>query len=112
MFFSPLKNRRRSERQWVALPVHIITAKSSIEGTTLNLSEHGMYVFTAADIPMNSEIEVVFRPPEEEESVQVSAIVRRKVLYLYGIEFLNKPTQPAQDPRSLHSGDNPSLGHR
>lgn len=94
------------------MPVRIITAKSHIEGTTLNLSEHGMYMFTAADIPLGDEIEIVFRPPGEKESVRVPAIIRRKVVYLYGIEFLNKPTQPSERRRSLPSQDNLTLRHR
>ena len=76
---------------------------SRIEGTTLNLSEHGMYMFTAADIALGSEIEIVFLPPGEKEPVQLSAIVRRKVVYLYGIEFLNNRSQPFEDRRSLES---------
>lgn len=74
-----------------------------MEGTTLNLSDHGMYLFTAANIPVGSEMEIVFRPPEEQELVRVSAVVRRKVIYLYGIEFLDKSKQPAEEQRFLHS---------
>ena len=70
--------------------------KSRIEGTALNLSEHGMYLFTASNIPAGSEIEITFSPPDEKEPVQVSAIVRRKVVYLYGIEFLDKITRLAE----------------
>jgi PilZ domain len=89
MFFSPLPDQRRSPRQWIALPVQILMGKSRIEGTTLNLSDHGMYLFTAANIPLDTEIEIAFRPPAEKHSVQLRAIVRRKIIYLYGIEFLN-----------------------
>lgn len=73
--------------------------KSRIEGTALNLSEHGMYLFTASNIPAGSEIEIVFCPPEQKEPLRVSAIIRRKVVYLYGIEFLDKTTHfgDAQD---------------
>ena len=89
MLFAPLRDQRRSERRWIALPVQIRMGKALIEGTTLNLSDHGMYLFTAANIALDSKIEIVFRLPEEKELVQVSAVVRRKVVYLYGIEFLN-----------------------
>ncbi|MGE5113046.1 MAG: PilZ domain-containing protein [Acidobacteriaceae bacterium] len=103
MFFPPVKDQRRSERQWIALPVHIYMGKSLIEGTTLNLSEHGMYLFTAANIPFDAKIEVVFRPPSEKETVRASAMVRRKVVYLYGIEFLNKRAQRAEEQSLLQS---------
>ncbi len=52
-----------------------------------------MYLFAAANIPLAGNIELAFRPPEEKELVHVSAIVRRKVVYLYGIEFLNQSTK-------------------
>ena len=101
MFFAPLRDQRRSPRHWIATPVHILMGKSRIEGTTLNLSEHGMYMFTAANIPLGSELEIVFQPQEEEEPVQVSGIVRRKVVYLYGIEFLDPTDQSSFRPGTI-----------
>ncbi|MDT8070430.1 MAG: PilZ domain-containing protein [Terriglobia bacterium] len=89
MFFSPLRDQRRSPRRWISLPIHILMGKSRMEGTTLNLSDHGMYLFTAANISLGSEIKILFRPPAEKETIQLSAIVRRKVVYLYGIEFID-----------------------
>jgi hypothetical protein len=77
--------------------------KSLIEGTTLNLSEHGMYLFTAANLLSGAEIEVVFQPPAEKGLLRASAIVRRKVVYLYGIEFLNKRMHRPDDRRLSHS---------
>lgn len=97
MFFTPLRDQRRSARHWITTPIHIRMGTAHIEGTALNLSEHGMYMFTASNIPSGSEIEIVFCPPEEKEPVRVSAVVRRKVVYLYGIEFLDKTTQLARD---------------
>ncbi len=102
MLFAPLTDQRRSERQWVATPVHILMGKSRIDGTTLNLSEHGMYLFTATNLPVGAEIELEFRPPNEKKLIQASAIIRRKVVYLYGIEFLNKRTQVSEDHLLLH----------
>jgi hypothetical protein len=93
MFFTPLRDQRRSARHWIATPVYILMGKSRIEGTALNLSQHGMYMFTASNIPSGSEIEIVFCPPGEKERIRVSAVVRRKVVYLYGIEFLDRTAQ-------------------
>jgi hypothetical protein len=103
MFFTPLRDQRRSARHWITTPVHIFMGASRIEGTALNLSDHGMYLFTASNIPSGSEIEIVFCPPEEKESVRVSAVIRRKVVYLYGIEFLDKQSHPARDRHFLQS---------
>lgn len=79
--------------------------KSRIEGTALNLSEHGMYIFTASNIPSGNEIEVVFCPPDEKEPIRMSAVVRRKVVYLYGIEFLDKTTQLPEAQAFVQSPD-------
>ncbi len=76
------------------MPIQIRLGQSRIDGTTLNLSDHGMYMFTAADIPIGTEIQLVFRPPDENILVEASAIVRRKVVYLYGIEFQSKTVHP------------------
>ena len=76
------------------MPIQIHLGQSRIEGTTLNLSDHGMYMFTAADIPLGSEIRLLFRPPDEKNLVEASAIVRRKIVYLYGIEFQSKTVHP------------------
>ena len=89
------------------MPIQIHLGNSRIEGTTLNLSEHGMYMFTAADLPLGSEIQLVFRPPDEANLVVASAIVRRKIIYLYGIEFQRKTLHPLEHatlmPESLTS---------
>jgi len=79
------------------MPVQIRMGAALIEGTTLNLSEHGMYMFTAANLPAGGDIEIVFRPPGEKHLVHASAVIRRKVVYLYGIEFIEKVTHPAED---------------
>ncbi len=83
--------------------------KSRMEGTALNLSEHGMYMFTASNIPSGSEIEVVFCPPEEKETIRISAVVRRKVVYLYGIEFLDKTTQVPDAQAFVQSPNDPAF---
>ena len=88
MFFVPAKIRRRSQRQWVALPVRIVVDGARIDGMSINISEHGLYVFAATTLSIGDEVEIVFRPPEKKKSVLIHGIVRRKAVYLYGIEFL------------------------
>lgn len=96
MLFPQSRDQRRSERRWIAIPVQIRVGKALIEGTTLNLSDHGMYLFTAANIALGSDIEIEFRPPEKKSVVRLCATVRRKVVYLYGIEFLNNLNQAGE----------------
>lgn len=47
-----------------------------------------MYLFAAAHLPLEADIEIEFRPPDAKQSVCVRGTVRRRALYLYGIEFV------------------------
>jgi hypothetical protein len=87
MLFVPAKNRRRSQRHWVAVPVLIRNGGSSIDGFSINISEGGVYLFAAANLSLGTQIEIEFRPPGRKRLVRALGIVRRRALYLYGIEF-------------------------
>ena len=83
------ENRRRSQRQWAAVPVRIHVSGSRVDGVTINLSDHGMCVFAVAHLSIGAELEIAFRRPGEERLVRAYGVVRRRAVYLYGIEFLN-----------------------
>jgi hypothetical protein len=89
MVFRPAKNRRQSFRHWAAVPVLIRHRGSRIDGHSINISEGGMYLFAAAHLPPGTLIEIEFRPPHGKELVRATGIVRRRALYLYGIEFVS-----------------------
>jgi hypothetical protein len=89
MVFPSAKNRRRSHRQWVSVPVLIRHRGSRIDGHCINISEGGMYLFAAAQLLPGTQIEIEFRPPHVKEVVRAIGAVRRRALYLYGIEFLS-----------------------
>ena len=105
MLFVPAKDRRRSERHWVAVPVLIRNRNSRIEAFSINISEGGIYLFAAAHLLPGARIEIEFRPPGKKKAVRTSGIIRRRALYLYGIEFLaedaaaarSQPTVQAQE---------------
>ena len=63
----------------------------------INLSDVGMCVFTIANLPLGSQVEVEFLPPRSKEHVRVSGTVRHRALYLYGIEFLADSAQRRGD---------------
>jgi PilZ domain-containing protein len=88
MVFRPTKNQRQSKRQWVAVPVVIRHRGSRIDGHSINISAGGMYLFAAAHLSPGTLIEIEFRPPNGKEVVRSTGTVRRRALYLYGIEFL------------------------
>jgi PilZ domain len=74
----------------MAVPVRIRLGESRIDGVTINVSEHGMYVFAAANLTVGADIDIAFCPPGQKR-VRACGIVRRKAVYLYGIELVTKP---------------------
>ncbi len=82
-----VEERRSFRRHWAAIPVVVRYRDACIEGVSINLSEGGMYLFAAAHLPIGSPIELEYRPQNAKQLVSVSATVRRRALYLYGVEF-------------------------
>ncbi len=48
-----------------------------------------MFLFAAMNLSVGAVIEIAFCPSGTNRTVSVSGIVRRKAMYLYGIEFLS-----------------------
>jgi hypothetical protein len=85
----PIKGeRRRWRRHWLKAPVRITNDHGVIEGFGLRVSEGGMYLFAVADLEPESVVEVEFTNPHSGEPSRCTAIVRNRVVYLYGLEFL------------------------
>ncbi len=82
-----LKNRRRRQRQLLNNAVQVFTGSSQVQALGINLSDVGMCLFTIANLPVGSQIEVEFLPPRAKEKVRLAGTVRHRALYLYGIEF-------------------------
>ena len=100
-----LNDRRRRKRQLLNAAVQVFTNSSHVKGLGINLSDVGMCLFTMANLPMGSQIEVEFVPPECNERVRVSGTVRHRAVYLYGIEFrgANKDPQDWTDAAPIPS---------
>jgi hypothetical protein len=88
-------DRRRRKRQWLNTSVQVFGESTCIDGLGINLSDVGMCLFTIANLPLGSQIQVEFLQPRCAELVRVSGTVRHRALYLYGIEFLVDSDQPA-----------------
>lgn len=58
-----------------------------MEGLGINVSDVGMCVFTIANLPVGTELQVEFLPPHGNYPIRIAAVVRHRALYLYGIEF-------------------------
>lgn len=63
-----------------------------VDGMTINVSEHGVYLFAATNLSVGTEIEIVYRPPGRKKSICACGIVRRRAVFLYGVEFLTNDT--------------------
>jgi hypothetical protein len=82
------EDRRRRKRQLLNTSVQVHTGSSWVDALGINLSEVGMCVFTMANLPLGSEVQVEFDAPRSEERVRLCGTVRHRAIYLYGIEFL------------------------
>jgi|SRR5207237_7736644 len=80
-------DQRRGPRQLLNTSVQVFTESSHADALGINLSDTGMRLFTIANLPIGSQIQVEFLPPRRKERVRVCGIVRHRALYLYGIEF-------------------------
>ena len=90
-------DRRRRKRQLLNTSVRVFTTSGCIEALGVNISDVGMCLFTIANLPLGSQIQVEFLSPRVPGLMRVCATVRHRALYLYGIEF------PADSDQS--SGD-------
>ncbi len=89
--------RRRRKRRFLNSSVQVFTGSAPVDALGINLSDVGMCVFTIANLPLGSQVEVEFLPPRSKEHVRVSGTVRHRALYLYGIEFLADSAQRRGD---------------
>src|ERR1700682_2491339 len=86
-------NRRRWERHPFDAEIRGVvdhsTDKTVVDGRGVRLSEGGICLFAAANLPVGSHIKVEFKNPRTDESVRVRGKVRNRTVYLYGVEFLS-----------------------
>jgi len=80
-------DRRRGRRQLLNTSVRVFTEAACVEAIGINVSEHGMRLFAVANLPVHSQVQIEFLPPQSKQRLRVSGTVRNRALYLYGIEF-------------------------
>jgi len=81
------QDRRRRKRQLFNTSVRVLTKFGCIDAIGVNISDVGMCLFTVANLPLGSQIQVEFLASQCTGPIRVSATVRHRALYLYGIEF-------------------------
>ncbi len=92
-------NRRRWERHPFDAQLRVILDhspnkdkkdKTVVEARGVRLSEGGVCLFAAANLPVGSDVNVEFKNPRTDEPVRVRGKVRNRTVYLYGVEFLSE----------------------
>jgi len=90
-------NRRRWERHPFDAPLRVVVDRSTdqtvVDARGVRLSEGGICLFAAANLPVGSHVKVEFKNPRTDESVRVRGKVRNRSVYLYGVEFLSDEFQ-------------------
>jgi hypothetical protein len=93
---SPRKNRRRWERRPFDAQIRVVvdhpTDKTVVNGRGVRLSEGGICLFAAANLPVGSNVKVEFKNPNTDEAVRVRGKVRNRTVFLYGVEFFANET--------------------
>jgi PilZ domain len=86
-----LKHAHRQKRRWrrssLNAPVRILTPTLIIDGFGIKMSEGGMYLFAAANLPIGETVGVEFRTPNSQNLVRSFGTIRSRAVYLYGLEF-------------------------
>jgi hypothetical protein len=93
-------NRRRWERHpfdgQLRVVVDHATDRTIVDARGVRLSEGGICLFAAANLPVGSHVKVEFNSPRTHESVRVRGKVRNRSVYLYGVEFLSDEFEDQQ----------------
>lgn len=87
------RERRRFRRHWLKTPVRITSEGGIIDGFGLRVSDGGMYLFAVADFSLGARVEVEFKSPHSGEASRFPAVIRNRVVYLYGVEFVPEREQ-------------------
>ena len=74
------QSTRRSQREWLNTSVEVLAGSAQMDALGINLSEGGMCLFTLANLPLGSQIQVEFLPPRSQERVRVQGTVHHRAL--------------------------------
>jgi PilZ domain len=91
------RGKRRWQRSSLNAPVRILTDTLTIDGFGIKVSEGGMCLFAAANLPIGETVGVEFKAPNSESLVRALGTIRSRAVYLYGLEFVptGSPHPPA-----------------
>jgi hypothetical protein len=104
----PRGDERRWERCLVDVPLRVIadnpTGTTVIKGRGTKMSAGGFCLFALANLAVGDRIDVELVASNCDKPIWVNGVIRNRVVYLYGVEFLiNQPEDRQQVTRLSHS---------
>ncbi|HEX8810436.1 MAG TPA: PilZ domain-containing protein [Terracidiphilus sp.] len=85
-------DQRRWERRAVDVPIRVVATglpgSGVIPGRGTRMSEGGICLFALANLAVGTQIDVELVDSRNGMPVRVSGIVRNRLVYLYGVEFV------------------------
>jgi hypothetical protein len=104
----PAGDKRRWERRPVDVPIRVVsddmTGSGVIAGRGTKMSAGGICLFALANLAIGAQINVELVDSHCVTPVRISGIVRNRVSYLYGVEFvIDQPEDRQQIARLSHS---------
>jgi len=104
----PAADKRRWERRLVDVPIRVVaddmTGSGVIAGRGTKMSAGGICLFALANLAIGAQIDVELVDSHSVTPVRISGIVRNRVAYLYGVEFvIDQPEDRQQIARLSHS---------
>ena len=102
----PAGDKRRWERRPVDMPIRVVaddmTGTAVIPGRGTKMSAGGICLFALANLAIGAQVDVELIDSHRGTPVRLSGIVRNRLVYLYGVEFLiDQPEnrQPNRTPK-------------
>jgi hypothetical protein len=104
----PAGDKRRWERRPVDMPIRVVaddmTGSGVIAGRGTKMSAGGICLFALANLAIGAQIDVELVDSHCVTPVRISGIVRNRVAYLYGVEFvIDQPEDRQQIARLSQS---------
>src|SRR5271168_1830423 len=88
----PRGDERRWERRPVDVPIRVLaknpTGTNVIQDRGTKMSAGGFCLFALANLAIGARIDVELVDSNCDKPIWVSGVIRNRVVYLYGVEFL------------------------
>jgi hypothetical protein len=97
MYDAACDYRRRWARYKLAVPLKTLVhvhGISSVEGHSSLISQGGLCLFAAAELPVGGVVDMLLTHPCSGAPVRVRGSIRNRSMYLYGVEFLVESALP------------------